>query len=166
MTILELIQNPQMLFFSTNPADDLSRSFIYHFPSHTLMEVFFGVGPGGSHHLRGHQQEGEIPMDALEAVRAWLESTLKGSSAAMTTLSNGQGGDLPEYLILASTSGKSKALIIHYPAVGFTAGLQDDGTKIPPYWHHPDAVPKERKSKILDHAADTLMRAIADYRQL
>lgn len=131
----------------------------------TLVEAFWHVGPGGTHHLRGHQPEGEIPPQVLQEITAFIEERIPGTAAGLTTLSTGPSPDLPAHLILASADRQDRSLIIHYPSIGFTAGLREDGTKIPPTWKDPAIFTPEQRSHFLHQAADTLMQAIANHRQ-
>lgn len=156
-----------MLYLTTTPE---GRSFFYHFPTHTLCEAFFNAGakavpPRGTqrtHHLRGHQPEGEIPTEALLAIADWMEATRPGGSSAMTSMSSGPGKDLPEHIVFGSESDP-KSLLIHYPAFGFTAGIREDGTKIPPHWRNPDLFTPEQRSHFLAQAAESLMQAVAAF---
>ena len=154
-----------MLYLHINPADPASRLFLFHHETSTLGELFLGTGPGGSHHIRGHQS-GPIPTDALDSFVEYLETTHPTSSNRLTTLSGGAAPDLPESIILMAAGKVPPAILIHYPALGFTAGIRKDGTKIPPTWTRPESLTPEQRSHLIHQAAETLMQALADRRQV
>jgi hypothetical protein len=150
-----------MLYLFTDPADPHdSRAFLYHFSTHTLAEHF--ITATGNHHLRVHQN-GPIDNVAMLEIAAWLKTNTGTGDLQLNTMSGKVDySTLPEHLIIASTHGE-KSIIIHYPAFGLTAGLCEDGTKIPPYWRDPAAFTSEQRSQLIQQAAEILMRTIANY---
>ena len=151
-----------MLYFFTDPDDPHnSLSFLYYFSTHTLAEHF--ITANGNHHLRVHQN-GPIETVAMLEIAAWLQTRTGSGDLQLNTMSGKVDySTLPEHLILASTHGE-KSILIHYPAFGFTAGICEDGSKIAPYWRDPTAFTREKRSNLIQEAAEILMRAIDNYR--
>jgi hypothetical protein len=142
------------LYLHLNPADPDSRCFLYHHPSHTLAEHF--VTDTGDHFLRIHQ-DAPATDEALAAFTAWLQQSTGEASPGLTTAAGKlDPAALPAHIVFVAASGPAAALI-HYPALGFTAGLREDGHKIPPHWRDPQAMTPEQRSHLLHQAADTLM---------
>jgi hypothetical protein len=148
-----------MLYLYTDPADPASRTFLFHAPTHTLAEHF--ITPTRTHHLRIYQ-EGDLSTDAMISFTDWLQAHDGSEQIRLSVMAGGTLPQLPEHLILASAS-TPRSLLIHYPALGFSAGLCEDGTKIPPHWKNPALLTPPQRSYLLAHAAQTLMEAIASH---
>lgn len=151
-----------MLYIHTDPAcPQDSRSFLYHLATHTLAEHF--ITAAGNHHLRIHQ-DGEADTETLLDMMEFLEARSDYAPLQMSSMSGRVNyALLPAHLILVSATG-GKSALIHYPALGFTAGIHEDGTKIPPHWRDPACMSPEQRSHFLHNAADALMQSIAKYR--
>jgi hypothetical protein len=149
-----------MLYLYTDPAaPHNSRAFFYHIPTHTFAEHF--ITSAKNHHLRVHQ-DGPINTDVMIQISDWLKASTGVEDIQLITMSGKVDySTLPDHLILASASG-GKSVLIHYPALGFTAGIHEDGSKIPPHWRDPAAFTREQRSHIIDQAAETLMQTIGD----
>ena len=152
------------LFLHVIPTDPESRMFLYHLPTHTLAEVFLSKGPGTpAAHLLRIAADGPAPDDAVASMAAWLESSHPGASHHLTAISQKEfPTPLPESIILMSASGTPE-ILIHYPAIGFTAGIRTDGTKIPPSWKNPSIFTPAQRTHFLQTAADTLMSSLAKF---
>lgn len=150
-----------MIYIYTDPAcPEQSRAFLYHLPTHTLAEHF--VTLAGNHHLRVHQDEA-ADTDALLDIMEFIEKRAGFPRIHLSSMSGKVDyAILPPRLVLVSATGE-KSAIIHYPELGFTAGVHQDGTKIPPYWRKPGILTPEQRSHFLHNAADALMQAIAQY---
>jgi hypothetical protein len=152
------------LYHYTDPAAPpaAAPTWFYHLPTHTLIQAHFAAGPDGACHLTGHQPAGEIPDQAIQSVAAWLHQHLPPSASRnITALSRGPGA-LPPHLILLSTEAPP-SILIHMPAIGFTAGIASDGSKIPPHWQKPGLLSKEQMCHVHSQAADILIAAIASH---
>jgi hypothetical protein len=92
-----------------------------------------------------------------------LESTYPGSSLHLTAISRTAfATPFPESITLMSSSGP-KEILIHYPAIGFTAGLRADGTKIPPSWKDFVIFTPAQRTHFIQQAADTLIASLAKF---
>jgi hypothetical protein len=150
-----------MTYIFTDPAAPLeSRSFLFHLPTHTLAEHY--ITPNGGHHLRIHQNLAAAE-DALTSFHECIQRASDGPVSLSTMAGNVDYSALPESIILVS-SEPPLSTIIHYPAIGFTAGIREDGSKIPPHWRDPAIFTPPQRSHFIAQAADSLMRAISRYK--
>ena len=90
-----------------------------------------------------------------------MEKINPGSSNHLVIISR-EDFPLPDsdYITLLSITDGA-AVVIHYPAIGFTAGLTASGEKIPPIWRDPNIFTKEQRTQFLQQAADNLMQILA-----
>lgn len=144
----------------TTPDPDQDGLYFYHFPTHTFAGLQFGAGPGGSHVLKTSGSD-QIPEAAFLAIASHMNRLQPGSSDFLAAVSRPEFlNEFPEHTIMVSVAGVAAALI-HYPAIGFTAGIRGDGSKIPPHWLDPAILTPDQRSHFLATASDNLMQAIA-----
>lgn len=143
-----------MIYLTTNPADPAAPLWILHLPTLTL-----GQYQPGPHHRITIQDDTPSPEDALRDFSAWLEARSPGSHLTLITSPNAPT-PIPESIILTSADPATHSILIHYPALGFAAGLNQDGSKIPPVWKDPQRLTPAQRSHILAQAADTLVNFI------
>lgn len=144
----------------TTPDPDQDGLFFYHLPTHTFAELQFGAGPGGSHVLKTGASD-QIPEAAFLAIAAHMHRLQPGSQDFLAAISRPEFlSAFPEHTVMVSVAGETAALI-HYPAIGFTAGIRGDGSKIPPHWRDAAILTPEQRTHFLAQASDTLMQALA-----
>ncbi len=142
------------LYVSGHRPDD--RTFFYHLATHILAELLLNAGPGGNHVLRVASDK-TVPDEAFASIAAYLTRChpLADKNLAIFSREN-LGTDLPEHICMVSTGGELAA-IIHYPALGFTAGFRGDGSKIPPHWQDFHRFTASQRGHLMSQAADTLI---------
>ena len=150
-----------MLYLSSIRPDH--RLFFYHVPTATLAELLLNAGPGGNHVLRV-ASDSPPPDDAFSAIAGHLRHAHPDAADHLTIFSRAAlAASLPPSILLVHAT--EKAMLIHYPALGFTAGVRGDGSKIPPTWKDPSRFTPEQRSHLIAQAKDDLNRSIAGSRQ-
>lgn len=146
------------LFVTPDPNHD--GLYFYHFPTHTFAGLQFGAGPGGGHVLKT-SGSAQIPESALLAIASHMNRLQPGSSEFLAAVSRPEFlHAFPEHVVMVSVAGENAALIT-YPAMGFSAGIRGDSSKIPPHWQDPSILTPEQRTHFLATASDTLMRVLA-----
>lgn len=156
---IELMTPPTMSLYLSDSPNPEDRMFIYHDPTGTLAELLLNAGPNGNHLLRV-AADTPPPDEAFAAIAAYLHSTDPDADKELIIMSHASlAAGLPEVVFLAHAT--EPVMIIHHPAIGFTAGIRTDGTKLPPTWRNPDILTKEQRSHFLGQMATRLMDYLA-----
>lgn len=146
-----------MTFIHCNNDPD-SPIWLLDLPSQTLARFHCGALPHGGHLITVDADE--PPSDEVfgSFARA-VESLTPGGSDHLAMCTRQFGTEVPHYLVLCNAC--SEEIVIHYPALGFTAGIRADGSKIAPVWSAPERFTHSQRSLILREAANTLMQTLA-----
>lgn len=151
--------------FVTLPERHGKTAHIFHRPTQTLAEIRFNSAPGGGH-LLTIRSDGPPPDELVRSTAAAIETLIPHASDHLTVRTLPPDPDsLPiGPLVLASVFGEP-AVLIAYPAVGFSAGVLVSGPKIPPLWTDQTLarLTPEQRSHLIQNAAEELMRAIATF---
>ena len=149
-----------MLYISSDPATANSRLFLFHLPTLILAELILYDGTGHPAHELRVATDSHVPDEVVATMASYLDSAHPGSSYNLRVIGRENIARLlPPFIILIGT--QSSATLIHHPALGFTAGLNPDGSKIPPQWKDPAIFTPEQRKHFLHQAAETLMQEIA-----
>lgn len=142
------------MLYHTHPEDP--RIFFYHSPTSTLAELKLNAGPNGDH-LLCVAADSPPPDQAFSAMEDYLRSIDPNAAAGLILFTRASlSENLPEHIILI---GRDHSALIHYPAIGFTAGIAANGSNIPPSWKNPEILTPAQRSHFLDQAAQNLLRS-------
>lgn len=146
-----------MTFIQSNKNPD-SPTWLLNLPSQTLARLHCGALPDGGHLVTVDADQ--PPSDEVfgSFARA-VESVIPGGSARLAMCTRRSGTEVPDHLVLCDVCAGD--VVIHYPALGVTAGIRADGSKIPPVWSHLHRFTRTQRSLILKEAANTLMQTLA-----
>lgn len=141
--------------------DDLnSPVWLLNLPSQTLAQVHFGALPNGALLLTVDAEQPPLD-DVFQSFSQAIESVNPGGSDRLVMCTRRSEAEIPHYILLCNPFANE--VVIHYPALGFTAGVREDGSKIPPTWRHYQSFNRAQRSLIMRQAADTLMRELAGH---
>jgi hypothetical protein len=152
---------PMALYLSDSLDPENDRMFLYHDTTGTLAELLLNAGPEGNH-LLYVSADTPTPDEAITAFAAWLHSTHPDADKKLIVCSfKSQVTSLPEVIFFVHST--EPILAIHHPAIGFTAGIRPDGTKLPPTWRNPDILTREQRRHFIAKMATKLMDHLAAY---